>query len=86
MGDKDPLDQLGYRREEGNGPITLGLVSRLARFEDGDYAAHFPQHRDLDGVDREIYDHGEVVESRPHLGVVDGLGPHGLALGLWRLW
>ena len=44
IGHKEPLNELGYWGEESDGPVTLGLVGRLARFEDGDYAAHFPQH------------------------------------------
>ena len=56
MGDKEPVNELGYCREKSDGLVTLGLVGRLARFEDGDYAAHFPQCQDLDSFDREIYD------------------------------
>ena len=63
MGNKEPLHELGYWGEKSDGPVTVGLVGRHARFEDGDYAAHFPQSQDLDGVDGEIYDHGEIVES-----------------------
>ena len=63
MGDKEPIDEFGYWGEKNDVPVTLGLVGRLARFEDRDYAAHFPQRRDLDGIDGEIYDHGEIVES-----------------------
>ena len=71
MGDKEPLDEFGYQREESDGLVIPGLVGRFARAEDGDDAAHFPQHRDLDGIDKEIYDHGEVVESRWDLDCAD---------------
>ena len=63
MEDKEPLDELGYWGEKSDEPVTLGLVGRLARFEDGNCVAHFPQYWDLDGVDREIYECGEIVQS-----------------------